>query len=82
MWSTAQWGNTPTIALNVPFSVLADHRVADFRPVLDSLKSQGEDVLVSFRLNQARLEQEEERRREERKGTGVSRWTGLKWGLR
>ena len=58
--------------------------MADFRPVLDSLKSQGEDVLATFRLNQAKLEQEEERRKEEkgRKGGGVSHWSGLRWGSR
>ena len=77
-------GVTPPHLPWYSFPVLADHRVADFRPVLDSLKSQGEDVLATFRLNQAKLEQEEERRKEEkgRKGGGVSHWSGLRWGSR
>ena len=62
--------------------VLADHRVADFRPVLDSLRSQGEDMLATFRLNQARLEEEERRRERGKKGGGATQWAGLRWGPR
>ena len=65
---------------SVSLAGLADHRVVDVRPVLDHYKNQGGDVLVTFRINQAKLSEEERKRGTEKNKTSPGqRWGGIRW---
>jgi import inner membrane translocase subunit TIM50 len=58
---------------------LAEHRVVDVRQVLEHYRSQGGDILATFRINQAKLSEEERKRETEKKSSSGHRWGGIRW---